>query len=100
MFHLLQLTGILADRLKTHNIAPFSLESKKPPWISTSGTSCDKNWSSTSIGSSLRGFNLQVSIRIHYFNTQKFKVKIESGRKENELKKGATIIPPSIRENL
>jgi len=59
----------------------------------------DKNWSSTSIGSNLRGFNLQISIWIHYFNEQKFKVKIESGRKENELKKGATITTPSIGEN-
>jgi len=47
----------------------------------------------------MRGFNLQVPIRIHYFNTQKFKVKIESRRKENELKKGATITTPSIGEN-
>jgi len=59
----------------------------------------DKNWSSTSIGSNLRGFNLQVPIRIHYFNTQKFKVKIESGRKKNELKKGTIITTPSIGEN-
>jgi len=36
---------------------------------------------------------------MHHFNAQKFKVKIESGRKKNELKKGATITTLSIGEN-
>ena len=38
----------------------------------------------------LRGFNFHCPIWFQHFNAQKFKVKIESGRKENELKKGAT----------